>query len=763
VTVTVPRDRGPRAAVTGARTFAADLVPDALHLVFVRSPVAHARFRVADVAAAAARPGVVAVWRAEDLPLVPIWEIHLIPEVFAQPPLATGVVRYAGERVAAVVADSLAAALDAAEAVVVEYDPEPAVTDPADPAAAVALRWSEPAGSAAGGDPERDADDGDEVVVRARFEVPRVAVSPLEGHAVVAVPEADGRLTVLVSTQVPHGAQIQIARSLALPLDAVRVVVPAVGGGFGGKSAGGMPDHVVTAAAAHRLGRPVRFVEDRAANLVSMQGRGVRFDAEARARRNGALIRLRVDDLCDAGAYPTTGAVEPGKTHLISCGPYRVRAVAFEARSVTTNRAPTGAYRGPGRSEAAMVLERTLDALARELGVDPVAVRRANLLGPAELPRVTPTGAHLDEGDYPHVLDVLLRVSRYDELRAEQRRRRAAGATRVLGLGLATVVDSSAWFHRVESATVRLEPDGRVTVVAATVSAGQDQAAAYARLAAAPLGIDPTAVTVVEGDTDVVAPGGGSVGSRSVQLAGSAVLRAAEEVAAGVRRTAAALLEAAEEDVVLADGRAGVRGVPARTLALAAVARHAASDGAGAPTARCTFEQDDATYTFTAHLAVVEVDVETGAVTPQHHHAVTDCGRVVDPPGAAGQVVGACAQGIAQALLEELVHDGGTPRNASLAEYGVPSAAEVPPITATFVATPTSRNPLGAKGVGECGMVAAPAATYNAVVDALAHLGVREVALPCTPHHVWTAIRQARAAAPVDAAAGPMPSTGGSR
>jgi aerobic carbon-monoxide dehydrogenase large subunit len=754
-------ERRHSSAVTGAHRFVADLaravLPAAvepLHLVFVRATTPHARIVAVDATSARAVAGVVAVFTAADLPMTPVWEIQLIPEVFAQPPLADGVVRHVGERVAAVVGETLAAALDGAEAVVVELDDLPAVTDPVAalapdapslfPAvgANVVLVW--PMGDAADAAAAADAaddDDADDVVVRTTTVIPRVAACPLEGHAVLAVPGEDGRLTAYVSTQVPHGARVQIARGVGLSLDAVRVVVPHVGGGFGGKAAGGVVEHVVVAAAALRLGRAVSYVEDRSANLVTMQGRGVRLAAELRARADGSLRSLRVDDVCDAGAYPATGAVEPGKTHLVACGPYRIGAVDFVARSVATNLAPVGAYRGPGRSEAALVLERGMDLLARELGADPVALRRANLLRPEELPRTTVTGAHLDDGDYPAVLDHLVAASGYQRLRDEQRRRRVAGERRALGLGVATVLDSSAWFDRSETASVRVEPDGTVTAVVGTASAGQEQDAAIATLVADALAIDPGVVAVVTGDTDVVPLGGGSVGSRSIQLAGSAAAAAAAEVRERAIRLAAALLEAAESDVELRDGRVGVRGVPARALTWAELAAATPGDGEDELTARCAFDQPGATYTFAAHLSVVEVDLDTGAVTPVAHHAVTDCGRVVDPPGAAGQVVGASAQGIAQALLEELRHDGGTPVNANLAEYAVPSAADLPPIAASFRTTPSSRNPLGARGVGEVGMVGAPAATYGAVVDALAHLGVRELPIPCTPQRIWAALR----------------------
>ncbi len=766
---------------TGAARFAADLPIDALHLVFVRSTVPHGRIVSIDVSAAEEIPGVVAVFTAGSLPTVPVWEIMSIPETFAQPALADGTVRYVGERVVAVVAETLAAALDGAERVVIEYETLPAIVGIAEalePGAApviptsasnVVLSWTVDAGT-------HRCREG-EVVVRTSFHLPRVAVAPMEGHSVVAVPGPDGRLTVHVSTQSPQGTRAQIARSTGLALDRVRVVAPNIGGGFGGKAIGGVPDHVVTAAAALRLGRPVRFVEDRSGNLLSMQGRGAHLTVEVHADHDGRLLWLGLDDTADAGAYPSTGAVEPGKTTLMACGPYRIDALHVAARSVTTNLAPTGAYRGPGRAEASGALERALDLLARKLALDPVEVRRRNLLRPDELPRLTPAGAHLADGDYPGVLEQLLHEVGYSSLRERQATVRSsatasdrardgeAGTGWLVGIGVATVVDSTAWFARREPAALTLGADGSIVLTLGTAAAGQEHAIVFAGLVAETLGVGVDDVTVVEGDTDAEPDGMGSSGSRSLQLAGSAARQVAEEVLAQARRLAADVLEAPVADVVVVDGCLGVRGVPARSLSYAELAALAANggtrggpggpggpgargrsggpSGSGALEARCVFEQDHATYPFAAQCAVVEVDPETGAVRLVRLLAITDCGTVLDHPSADGQVIGASVQGLAQALFEEFRYDDGSPRTLSLAEYLVPSAAELPSISGlgnTFAPTVATTNPLGAKGVGEIGTIAAPIAVHAAVLDALAGRGVVSIAVPCSPERVWRSL-----------------------
>jgi carbon-monoxide dehydrogenase large subunit len=743
--------------VTGAARYAADVaVAGALHLVFVRSTEAHARLVSIDVTAAVASPGVVGVYTSDDLGLVDIYEISLMPEVLAQPALARGVVRYVGERIVAIVGVSLAAALDAAELVGVEYEPLPLVLD-VDAALAphapvlhpvhttnVAVSWSldAPAG----------AFDGAEVVVSATLDIPRVAVAPMEGLSITVVPEPDGRLTLHASTQSPQATVIQTARTLGIPMNDVRVLTPRVGGAFGGKALGGLADYAVAAAIARRLDRPVRCVEPRGANLAQMHGRGQRITYRMHARRDGTLVGLEIDERLDCGAYPVTNAVEPGKTLLMACGPYRLPAVAFHGRSIMTNRAPTGAYRGPGRSDATAVLEHGLDRLARTLGLDPIEVRRRNLLRADELPCETVTGAHNDEGDYHAVLDALVAGAGLAELRREQAHAIAVDSPKRLGIGVALALDATAWFARTEPVQVHVDADGVVTVVLATASAGQEHGAAIVELVAAVLPVDPDDVVVIEGDSDRLG-GTGTSGSRSLQLAGAAVAEASHDIAARARAIAAEVLEAAVDDIVV-DGEAYVvRGVPARRVRwreVAARAHEGASIGAGAGDgpldARCVHEQGAATYPFSAHLAVVALDVDTGELTLERLVVVTDCGRVVDDAGASGQVVGASVQGVGQALFEQVAYDEhGTPTNASLAEYLVPSAAEVPSIESSWCPSSTSRNVLGARGVGEIGLIGAPAAVHAAVLDALSPLGVEHVDLPCTPQRVWRALRDVSA------------------
>ncbi len=750
----LPRMRRFAGLLDGSARYAADVPVDGVaQLVFVRSPYAHARLTHVDLTAARAMPGVVAVLTADDLAgVVPVWEIHIIDERLGQPVLARDVVRYVGERVVAVVATTLAQALDAAAEVIVGYEPllplvdtRDAVDDRAplvhpDCPGNVALAW------------QTDLDGPSPAAartVRGELHLPRLAVAPMEPLSIVVVPGPDDTLTVHPATQSPHGTRVQIARSLQMPYTAIRVQVPNVGGGFGGKAVGGIVDYVACAAVARLLQRPVRFVEQRSDNLLTMHGRGMRLRYEALAGDDGVVQELHVDQLADCGAYPITNAVEPGKTQLMSCGPYRIGRVRFRGSSVLTNLAPSGAYRGPGRSEAAAVLEDVMDTLARELGIDPVEVRRRNLLRPADAPHVSPTGTRYDGTDFVAMLDRVLDAAGYASLRAEQRERRARNDRHRLGIGVATIIDSSAWFARDESLTVSVTAEGRVQIRAITASAGQEHAAAYAAVVCAVLPVAAEDIDVVEGDTDGFHAGFGSSGSRTAQLAGSAVHLASTTLLARLQAIAAHLLEAAPADVGTTDRGFAVRGVPARALTLAEVARAAHERGDAFPDdldpsldAPCTFEQEHATYPSMACVVAVEVDTETGDVRVVSHESVTDCGTVLDPPSAEGQVIGANAQAIGQALYEAVEYDAeGNPRNVSLAEYLVPTAAEQPSRhRTTFTGEPAAVNPLGAKGVGELGMVATPAAVRSAVLDALAPFGVTALDLPCTPERVWRAI-----------------------
>src|SRR5581483_6990445 len=500
-----------------------------------------------------------------------------------------------------------------------------------------------------------------------------------------------------------------------------------------------------------RLGRPVKWVETRSENLVAMpHGRGQRQWVELGLRRDGTIVGLRCRIIGDGGAYAGFGGALAGwTTKLMAQGPYRIPRIGCDVATVATNTTPMGAFRGAGRPEATAFLERILDMAAAELGLDTAEIRRRNFLAPDDFPVETVMGATYDSGDYGAALSEALRRAGYDALRAEQAERRRRGDPRLLGIGMAAYVEVTAGGNSAEWGSVEVHTDGTVTVKVGTSAHGQGHATAHAMLVADRLGVPLEAVRFVQSDTAVVPTGGGTGGSRSLQLGGSAVAGAAEAVLERGRMLAARLLEAAESDIVVtADGRLGVAGVPARALSWAELA--VAGEKQGAPLlAEQDFTQAGATFPFGAHVAVVEVDSETGLVTPIRHVAVDDCGRVLNPLLVAGQQHGGIAQGIGQALWEAVAYDAdGNPLTATLADYGMPSAAELPPFEAAGTETPTPLNPLGAKGIGESGTVGSMPAVQNAVVDALGHLGVRHIDTPLTPERVWRALRDAAAGRP---------------
>jgi carbon-monoxide dehydrogenase large subunit len=519
-----------------------------------------------------------------------------------------------------------------------------------------------------------------------------------------------------------------------------------MGGGFGAK-AGARAELIVVAATARRLGRPVKWIETRSENLVAMtHGRGQVQQVELGATRDGRLVGLRARVLADVGAYPAIATLLPFLTGQMAAGVYEVPAIDYGADCVVTNTTPLGAYRGAGRPEAAAMVERAMDMLAAELGMDPAELRRRNLIPPDRFPLTTAGGATYDSGEYGRALDKLLAISKYEELRAEQARRREGGGRMQLGIGLSVYVELTGVGTGPEWGAVRIEADGTATVRCGTTSFGQGHETSLAQIAAEQLGLPLDAVLIVHSDTDAVARGSGTVGSRSMQHGGSAVHGAALEVRQKARDLAAHLLEASPDDIVFVSGTVGVAGVPGRSLSWASLAA-AAGDAAGLPEGMepgLAAEVDfagDGSYPFGAHCAVVEVDLETGEARLQRFFAVDDCGRVINPLLAEGQVHGGIAQGVGQALFEEVVFDEqGNPRTASLLDYLIPSIGEIPQVVTATTETPSPNNPLGAKGVGESGTIGSTPAVQNAVVDAVSHLGIRHIDMPLSPERVWAAI-----------------------
>jgi carbon-monoxide dehydrogenase large subunit len=748
----VRRREDPR-LVTGAGRYVDDIHPDGcLHLSFVRSTLAHAEIRGIDVTAAAAAPEVVAVLTAADLELPARVGFPTVPAAFARPPLAAGRVRYVGEPVAVVVAASPEAADGAAQLVELDLEPLEVLVDAeaARRAGSVQLFPAHGSNVASHFAPRNEGDvlAGAEVTIQGRFVNQRLAPVPMEPEAILVVPE-EGRLTVWATSQTPFSLRAEIVSSLGMAEGDVRVIVPDMGGGFGAK-AGARAELIVVAATARRLGRPVKWIETRSENLVAMtHGRGQVQRVELGATRDGRLVGLRARVLADVGAYPAIATLLPFLTGEMSAGVYEVPAIDYEAHCVVTNTTPLGAYRGAGRPEAAAMVERAMDMLAAELGMDPAELRRRNLIPPDRFPVRTAGGATYDSGEYERALDKLLAISKYEELRAEQARRREGGGRLQLGIGLSVYVELTGVGTGPEWGAVRIEADGTATVRCGTTSFGQGHETSLAQIAAEQLGLPLDAVLVVHSDTDAVARGSGTVGSRSMQHGGSAVHGAAREVRQKARDLAAHLLEASPDDIVFAAGTVGVAGVPGRSLSWASLAA-AAGDPAGLPEGMepgLAAEVDfvgDGSYPFGAHCAVVEVDLETGEARVQRFFAVDDCGRVINPLLAEGQVHGGIAQGVGQALFEEVVFDEqGNPRTASLLDYLIPSIGEIPQVVTATTETPSPNNPLGAKGIGESGTIGSTPAVQNAVVDALSHLGVRHVDMPLSPERVWAAISAA--------------------
>lgn len=771
----VLRKEDPKFLTTGG-TYVEDLVlAGAAHVFYVRSTIAHARLAGVDVSAARRAPGVIDVVTLADLDLVPLpHEVPGLHPSMLRPWLADGVVRFVGEPVAAVVAETRAQAVDAAESVVVDYEPLPVVVDPAAALAGEVLLWPATGTNVCwtAGPDAAERLEGCEVVVRQRVLNQRVAPCPLEVQASAARWDPDG-LTFWMSTQAPHAMRDTLAKVLGLDASTVRVVAPDVGGGFGAKSSP-WPEDLLVAWLARRVGRPLHWVEERSESMVALgHGRGQIQDIEIGGTRDGRVLGYRLAVLQDAGAYPGMGAWLPSLTKVMLTGVYDIAQVGFEARSVVTNTTPVTAYRGAGRPEACAAIERAMDLFAAEVGMDPAEVRRRNLIPADAFPFRTPTGTTYDVGDYARALDLVLEAADYEALRAEQALRRRAGEPVQLGIGMSVYVEITNGLPDGELGTVEVMPSGKVKASTGTSPHGQGHVTAWAMLVADTLGVDVDDVEVTHGDTSVVARGVGTFASRSLQTGGVAVRQAAGEVVARARRLAADLLEAAPDDVVLdpGGGRFHVVGSPSgasRTwseLAAAAVdgADRAAAEAHGGlrdaggggtsavnlPAGRLAAEVDftppGPTFPFGAHLVAVEVDTGTGRVRVRRVVAVDDAGRIVAPLLAEGQVHGGLAQGVAQALMEEVLYDAeGNPLTANLADYAFISAAELPSFELVHMETPTPLNELGAKGIGESGSIGSTPAVHNAVVDALSHLGVRHLDMPTTPERVWRALQAGR-------------------
>ncbi|HMG26979.1 MAG TPA: xanthine dehydrogenase family protein molybdopterin-binding subunit [Acidimicrobiia bacterium] len=731
-----------------------------LHIAFVRSTMAHARVESVDTTEAAGMAGIVAVYTADSLDLQPHQGMPLLPPEVSRPPLARGVVRFVGDIVAAVVAETRAQAVDAAELVIVDYDPLPTVVDPeAALAEAAPVLFPEHGSNLAihlqfGEDDPTILDDAD-TVVEGRFVNQRVAPVPMEPNGIVVEPDGDDALTVHVPTQGPHGVRDTLANAVGLSPEHVRVIAPAVGGGFGAK-AGLYVEHIVTAAAARALGRPVKWTETRSENMTAMNhGRGQIQYVELGLKQDGTFTAVRARIVQDAGAYPTIGAFLPYLTRSMGQGVYRIPKVEISAKSVTTNTTSTAAYRGAGRPEAAAMIERIVDVAAAELGRDPVELRKQNFLPPDEFPLTTATGANYDVGEYAKALDEAVRVAGYEQLRREQAERRRNGDVKQLGIGVSTYVEVTAFAQFQEFGAVEVNTDGTVTAIVGTAAHGQGHETSYKMIVAELLGVSMDAVRVVQSDTKLVPRGGGTGGSRSLQIGGSALYKTSELVVDKAKRLAAHLLEADVDDVVVHEGgRLGVAGAPATALSWAELAA-VATDEAKLPEgmdpglrAEMDFNQGSTSYPFGAHVAVVEVDTETGRVEELRHVAVDDCGRVLNPLLVTGQQHGGIAQGVSQALYEGVEYDeDGNPRTANLMDYAMPSAAEFPSFEASNTETPTPLNPLGAKGIGESGTIGSTPAVQNAVVDAVSIFGIRHLDMPFTSERVWRAIRDAQSAA----------------
>jgi aerobic carbon-monoxide dehydrogenase large subunit len=772
-----------RRFLTGRGRFVADIeLPGALHCVLVRSPHAHARIRRIDASAALVSPGVVAVFTGADMaadgmrPMRPLWIIRSRDGApMAEPPrfaLAREAVRHVGEPVAAVIAEDRDQAADAAERVVVDYEVLPPVVGveaaraggaPQLHAAApgnICFRWARGDEAAV-----RDAFGRAAHIVELELVNNRLIGAAIESRAVLATLAPDSeKLTLYSATQVPHHIRRQVAEQLAIPESAMRVVAPDVGGGFGYKGKL-YPEESIMAWAARRLRRPVRWVATRAESFIAdNQGRDHLTRAALALDGDGRFLALRVSTHADLGAYVSTfGAAIPSAIYsALLAGVYRTPAIFVESTGVFTNTTPTDAYRGAGRPEACYVLERLADVAARKLNLDRAEIRRRNLIPPGAMPYKTPIGPVYDCGDFPKIFARALALASYEKFAA--RREAAARRSRLRGIGLACYVESSgvapsrfagalgarAGFY--ESAAIRVGPDGAVRAMLGTHNHGQGHATSFAQILSSRLGVSVGNIEIIEGDTDRVPYGTGTFGSRSIAVGGCALDRAADKIIAKGKLIAAHLLEAAAGDIEFADGSFAVAGTD-RRVSFAAVAKaahvpHNFPLETVEPGLNEQAAYDPPSFAFSngAHVCEVEIEPETGHAEIVGYWAVDDIGTVINPIIVHGQLHGGIAQGAGQALLERCAYDReGQLVSGSFLDYALPRADDLPVfVSECDESQPCTHNPLGAKGCGEAGAIAAPAAVISAALDALAPLGITDLAMPLTPEQVWQKIREAR-------------------
>ena len=772
------RKEDPR-LLTGEARFTADLdIPGALHMAVVRSPVAHARITDVDTSGAAAMPGVVGAFSGADLreewagPMPCAWPVTADMKNPEHLPVAVDTVCYVGDAVAVVVAETAAQAVDAAEAVVVQYDELPAVVDLED-AVSDRVLVHEALGTNTSYlwelKPDEDAVDAAFAAaahtVSERYVQQRLIPMAMETRAVAAVPQPfGGDVTLYSATQIPHILRVMAALTVGISETHLRVVAPSVGGGFGSKL-NVYAEELLCLALSRRLRRPVRWDEERTENSqATIQGRGQIQHIELAADADGKVTAVRVKLLADMGAY--LQLVTPGIPLLgafLYNGVYDVPLYSFSCTGVFTTMTPTDAYRGAGRPEATYAIERSMDALARTAGIDPAELRRRNFVRKEQYPYTSGPGLVIDSGDYEPALTQALEMIGYDAVRREQAERRASGSTKLVGVGLSSYYEmcglapsrvlaslnysAGGW----EAATVRVLPTNKVQVVTGATPHGQGHETCWSMIVADQLGVSPDDVEVLHSDTAISPLGMDTYGSRSLSVGGTAIYLAAEKVIDKARKIAAHQLEAAEEDLDFSGGVFSVRGSPDKEMALAGVAfeaftAHNLPDGMEPNLeAHVTFDPPNFTFPFGTHACVVEVDTETGSVDLRKYAAVDDCGTRINPLIIDGQLHGGIAQGVGQALFEEAVYDvDGNLLTSTLADYMVPSAPDLPDFELAHTVTESPSNPMGVKGIGEAGTIASTPAVINAIVDALSHLGVTDVAMPASPEHVWQAIQAAR-------------------